>query len=134
MTSKALNENRKLADEFGELQEQLAPYAALKAKADNLRAKILFNLGQSIAPDEGHSILSASGEFQVDVEPRKNESSINAKALARYMGLAKFVAIAKVAMKDLLNALPGSEAEKFITTARTGPRVVTSQRRGDIRA
>lgn len=114
---------RALIDEYGDLDERWrlsAPWRARREKvADLIRAAY-----KDRPADTGYS--AGGARFTLHVSAAGDERKIDARALYRALGLAKFLRAVKTTITGAAAFLAVGELEVLITAARTGPRTLTA--------
>lgn len=116
-----------MIDELGALEKELAPLAGKIARIECLRRNIRAQVPDSVA---AHASYELAGErFVACIGPKGFQTSINAFALVKRIGVAAYAKIATVTLRALEQHYPGDVA--YVTgKERTGPRSLTVMERG----
>jgi hypothetical protein len=115
-----------LIDELGCIQMRLQAAKVDEARQKVIKAEIL-SWFPGLANDQGH--IEPGEGFQAVISAKELERAIDKEAAAELLGTAKYIEISSLTLTALQANVAAHEADKLITTTRTGSRTVKAVQR-----
>ena len=119
----ATKDRAALIDEYGNVDRLRKEFAPYEKRYQALRAEIA-SWYEASPPDATY--IEKGLRYTIEIGARATESTINVKGAHKALGLVKFLKACSITLKALRAALAPEEADKLVSTARTGSRSISS--------